>query len=101
MCSAEEISDPFSFTVDDFLRSPFDPTRRIRRERAQGKVQKETREKKAEVAGVERQSKATSEAGRKERERRLRALGRSGTIITGGRGLTERATVTRKTLLGE
>lgn len=85
-------------TFFSFLETPLDPTKKLRTEAGK----RSAREAKvSQLKTTEAQSKATSEAGRKERERRLRALGRSGTIITGGRGLTEKATVTRKTLLGE
>ena len=87
--------------VRDVLRSPFDPLKPGKRRIIKREKEEKKTAKREAVTRTEEISKATSEAGRKERERRLRALGRSGTIITGGRGLTERATVTRKTLLGE
>lgn len=48
-----------------------------------------------------RDDPAVKEAGKKERRRRLKAKGRSSTILTGGQGVTEAANIGRKTLLGQ
>lgn len=85
-------------TTQDILETPFDPGQR---ERGRKSKKAFIESERVQKVTAEEQSKTTSEAGRKERERRLRALGRSGTVITGGRGLTEPATVKRKTLLGQ
>ena len=44
---------------------------------------------------------SVQEAADKERRRRLAALGRPGTILTGGQGLLQPANVARKQLLGQ
>ena len=48
-----------------------------------------------------RDDPAVKEAADKERKRRLKAKGRSSTILTGGQGVLEPANIGRKTLLGQ